>query len=130
MNATTPNHLARLTVKYLRATEAPIRIHTILREMVKPTPAGVGFPGLFFCLVQVLYFAVLGLVPCPLGIFWVLQGPIPLLHRPTYTTGETHSTALKDRNCNPITDAWVIPDRLVARYSQRRAKGAACPHTG
>ena len=40
--------------------------------------AGVSFPYLFFRHVLVLYFTVLGLVPCPLGIFWVLLGPRPL----------------------------------------------------
>ena len=57
--------------------------HTSLSEMV--TVAGVSFPGLFFRLVQVLYFAVLGLMPCPLGIFWVLLGPCPLTTIFNYT---------------------------------------------
>ena len=64
MDATTPNHLTRLTVKYLRASEAPIRTHTVLIEMVNPTaiyaPGGVAFPYLFFCLVGSFILASLG----------------------------------------------------------------------
>ena len=53
----------------------------LLKEMVEPT-AGVGFPCLFFRLLEVLYFAVLGLhgvtrkqlLPCPPGIFCFLVG--------------------------------------------------------
>ena len=52
--------------------------------VLRSAPAGVSFPDLLFCLLEVLFGAVLGLreiqhaesLPCPFGVFLFL-GPSP-----------------------------------------------------
>ena len=84
MNLNLITHAPRLTAKYNRVVSKPItKTNRSLRK--DATVAGVSFPCLFFRLVQVLYFAVLGLMPCPLGIFYVFLGPSPLTAYITYT---------------------------------------------